>query len=225
MIINFTVNRDAAAAADQSYVDWVSTSGKYIVNVYQVSTEMTTGGSQYVRFDFQTKSKEFGNFRIFLTKKDGTRNFGADIMDAIQVICGVRTAEAKPGNVYIDPNNKDRKVTGYRIPALEKKELGVLVKCGADFGETYVNQDGETKPSYQLDLVCAFDPATERTANEIINNKEAASVKRRYDKLMRDIENCAADAPAQPVPVAKAPPAPQDAPVDAIDRLDEDLPF
>ena len=169
MIMSFTRN-DASAKKNDSG-RWITQSGAYVGAISQAVVGMTDKGSQFVEIYFKQDGGAFCISRLFLTKKDGGDAFGRQILDALMVVCGVQSCEVQEGTVSVRNNtapNGFKKEAGYRMPALERKRVGLVLQRE--------NRIYNGKPTYQMNLLTPFDPQTRKVAKEILENAPEAKL-------------------------------------------------
>lgn len=166
MLNSFTVNREKAKAVASS--KYITKTGAYEGVISQASVRESQSGATAVDLVFKEDSGALAFIQMWVLKKDGTRTFNHDILDALLVICGVENAPVMASKVF-DRNGQPH--DGYRIPALEKKRVGMLLQREQRF---YIDQkDGMEKETYSMNLLTPFDLTTRKIAKEIIEGTEA----------------------------------------------------
>jgi putative component of toxin-antitoxin plasmid stabilization module len=136
---------------------------------------------------------------LVLTKRDGSPAFGMNVWNAMLGLIGVTDAKIVQDNVFaLNGSHKP----GYRIHAVEKKRIGMLLQYVEDKDENgfqVLNDKGY--PIYHMVIQCLFDPATNRTFSEIVEGKEALTLPKLIAKYKDDLakvaEDSAASEPAQ----------------------------
>ena len=202
MISSFSCDRSAAAkVAGYSGIDCT---GKYIGRITQCEVAASKGGATYIELAFkanhwqekvgdvlqpQQDGEKMAFIRLFISSKSGERTFGADIMDALMVVCKIDECTAQPSTVF---NRDGTKRPGYRIPSLEKQLVGLLLQRE---NRKYLDQYGEEKEAFQMNIITPFDVKTGKCAKEIIEGTEAKIV----DNKLRTLK----DKPAKPLPQAQ----------------------
>lgn len=166
MITSFSYSRDLAIKAESG--KFINTTGEYIVQISQVSTWETKSGAQMVQFVFKSTDGAICQSNLCISKCDGTPSFGMSILMALQGIVGAPDIKAEEDDVYsiYDPKNPTQ---GWRIKALEKKHVGVLLQK-----ELFTKMDGQD--SYRMNVYRFFDPKTRRTISEIEAGKQATRI-------------------------------------------------
>lgn len=195
MITSFTMNREAAEKV--AGFNGIDKSGKYVGTLTQVEVAETTAGATYVEFAFKalrwmecgSDDEEHGEkmsfIRLFVSSRTGERTFGASIMDALLAVLKLERADAKPATVY---NRDGSKRNGYRIADLEKCTVGFLLQRE---NREYMDDKGEIKSTFQMNIISPFSPVTEQTAREVLNNLDPKAIETRFKNLK--------DKPAKPV--------------------------
>jgi len=170
----FTYDAKSAARADESRT-MIKTTGAYALMIAQCSVHETPGGAEMI--DFVLKNENTGAValtNLCTVDKKGNPCFGADIFNAILTVLGLTGAAItyEPGPVY---DLRGEKTDGYRIFAVEKKPIGVLlqyVERVNQYGETMTRQNGD--PLFNMVIRCVFNPQTHQTASEVLKNLPAA---------------------------------------------------
>lgn len=157
-----SIKRDAEKARKSDGGNFITHSGAYVVFIGQVAAKQTKSDSSMIELtlrDVQTGA--LCNSRLVLTKSDGSDAFGMGLLHALMTIVGVEEVQTVAGKVWRrDHTSED----GYRIPILEKKQVGVLLQRVNDV------YNGRTK--FDMNIVGWYDPQTRKTASEIVNGVE-----------------------------------------------------
>lgn len=169
MITNLVMNPQKANGVDAPRS--IAKSGKYIGTIAQAEMHETKNGANILGLVFLCEgSTTFLN--LCLTKADGTETFNMGILHAMMHILNVDSIQAVAGKVK---NRKGEMEDGYRVPAIERKQIGLLLQR--------VNDLYNEKEIYNLNIVSVFDATSCRTSHEIQNNKEAKQIEARLEKL------------------------------------------
>lgn len=204
----FSVDRESAAKVGNVF-NGIDTTGMYYGQICQCEVAETPNHAQFIELSFKATKWSIKNddviedesgeklafIKIFLSSRDGRPTFGADIFNAIMVLCGVDSCEAVPMNVF---NRDNTKRQGFRIPALEKKFIGLLLQRE---NRKYL-KDGEERDGYQMNVVTPFDVKTGKSAKETMDGTEAKVVLQRLKTLK--------DKPAKPLQNSSSSPVPYD---------------
>ena len=186
MITSFTMNREAAEKV--AGFNGIDKSGKYVGTLTQVEVAETKGGATFVEFAFKAlrwtecgqteeeRGEKMAFIRLFVSSRTGERTFGADIMDALLAVLKLQNVEATPANVF---NRDGTKRQGFRIGALEKQTVGLLLQRE---NREYENE-GQIKHTYQMNILTPFHPVTGQNAKETLNNLEAKMVESKFKGL------------------------------------------
>lgn len=169
MKMSFTRNDASAKSLDSG--QWITTSGAYVGTITQAMVGVSDGGTQFVEIAFKDDGGALCFPKLFLTKKDGTEVFGAKILNALMVVCGLDKVDVVEAKVYLRDKNAPnglRVENGYRMPALEKKHVGIVVQRE--------NRIYQGKKVYQINLLTPFDPQTHKVAKEILENAPEAKL-------------------------------------------------
>ena len=178
MITSFKPLHEAAArVASSSYIE---RSGIYTVTIAQAHVSQSQGGATCVNLDLKTDIGELCFVQMWVLGKDGGRLFSHDIFDALLVVLGVPEAQVKQAKVF-DRFTNDW-VDGYRIPAIEKKKLGVVLQKVTDYVRTKKNGD----PRISMELLTPFDLSTRKIAKEILTDAPASRIDQIEDKGVKD---------------------------------------
>ena len=209
MKMSFTRNDASAKSLDGG--QWITTSGAFIGTITQAMVGVSDSGTQFVEIAFKDDGGALCFPKLFLAKKDGTEVFGAKILNALMVVCGLDKVDVLEAKVYLRDKNAPnglRVENGYRMPALEKKHVGIVVQRE--------NRIYQGKKVYQINLLTPFDPQTRKVAKEILENAPEAKLLDARLKTLKDKDSTGqAQAAAQP---------PAGHPATA-DLPEEDLPF
>lgn len=186
MITSFTMNRENAEKV--AGFNGIDKSGKYVGLLTQVEVAESKAGATYVEFAFKAlrwtecgsteeeRGEKMAFIKLYVSSRTGDRTFGADVMDALLAVLKLDHAEATPATVY---NRDGSKRQGYRIGALEKMTVGLLLQRE----NREYEHDGQIKHSYQMNIITPFDPVTGRNAKEVLNGLEAKAVEAKFKNL------------------------------------------
>lgn len=212
----FSADRASAAKVGGVFTG-IDMTGMYYGQICQCEVAETPNHAQFIELSFKATKWSIKNedviedgsgeklafIKIFLSTRDGRPTFGADVFNAIMVLCGVDSCEAVPMNVF---NRDNTKRQGYRIPALEKKSIGLLLQRE---NRKYL-KEGVEKDTYQMNVVTPFDVKTGRSAKEMMDGTEAKAVLQRLktlkDKPAKPLQNgSSSSVPYDDAPMTDAP--------------------
>ena len=153
-------NPEKAKKADGG--SFITQTGEYIVMIAQAAAKQTQSGAEIVELTIKDRqANAICTSRLVLTKANGDEAFGTGMLHALMTIINVEEIKPVPMKVF----RRDRTTEdGFRIPELERQEVGVLLQR--------VNDVYQGKDKFDMNIVSFFDPKTRRTASEIINNVE-----------------------------------------------------
>lgn len=219
MITSLNLDMKKADQADSPLS--ITKSGKYVGAIIQAEIHETKNGANFLGLTFKDPSAGMAFLSICLQKADGNESKSIGIVHAMMHILGlqkIQTVKGKFRNRFGDIED------GYRVPDLEKRQIGFLLQRVNDI---YENQNHEIKQKYELMVVSAFDAVSGKTSHEIQGNKEAQAIAQRLEKLTdrntQKLEDYLASGGGFESPNQKQP---QQAPaVDSLDSMDEDIPF
>lgn len=186
MITSFTMNRENAEKV--AGFNGIDKSGKYVGTLTQVEVADSKAGATYLEFAFKAlrwtecgsteeeRGEKMAFIKLYVSSRTGDRTFGADVMDALLAVLKLDHVEATPATVY---NRDGSKRQGYRIGALEKMTVGLLLQRE----NREYEHDGQIKNSYQMNIITPFDPVTGRNATEVLNNLDAKAVEAKFKNL------------------------------------------
>ena len=106
---------------------------------------------------------------------------------------GIWKADVCEGKVYTRDRNAQggfRVDQGYRLPAVEKHHVGLVFQRE--------NRLYNGKPTYQMNLVTPFDPATRKVAKEILNGDAEAKLLDARLKNLKDRDSTGSTGEQQP---------------------------
>ena len=166
--------------------------GKYIGTISQCEVGESQGGATFIEFAFVTsrytekvgevvknevKGTKVDFIRTYITDREGKPIFSTFILDQTMSILGVKEAPIMPSTVF----NRDKtRREGYRMPDIEKKEIGYLIEA---FYEPYTDSNGMERQATRLRIISAFDPKTGKTAEEKANGKDANAIDTKLNSL------------------------------------------
>lgn len=208
MIMSFTRNDDAARKWDGG--TQITKTGAYTGAITQAAMCMTDKGAQYLAITFKGDDGRLCFSNLYLTKRDGSESFGRAILDALLTVCGEKQADVVEGKVFTRDRNAAGGVRvdqGYRLPAVEKKHIGLVF-------QREETEDDTGRTSWHMNLVTPFDPATRRVAKEILNGTTEATLLDNRLKNLKDRKRkpTGGQAPAADYPEAATAPAVDDIP-------------
>lgn len=200
----YTYDEDAAGHAED-FVNRIDKNDAYtgkFLNAWPIVSARKDDGSGEtagVHFDFEGIGKETASFDVYTIKKDGTKLFGYNMLQAMMLLMGVKGLKTKKGKIQEyeeDPATKKRKLVekeGDVFPDLIGKPIGLIFQR-----ELYNRQDG--KEGTRVNMIASFHPETHLTASEIREKKTTpAKFKRIMDGLRtKDSRTHTAAEPAQP---------------------------
>lgn len=212
-----TQNRESALKAEGGNV--IARTGAYSVKILQAEIAKTPNGAQYVELyveDTQTTARNFTRF--YMTKRDGTPAFGANLFNAMLVCLNVQQCTPTRAKVW-DQRMQVKQGETYVLPEITNKIVGLILRRNE---REYQGTDGLMHTSFNMEPVAAYDPQTNRTASEIIKGvPEARNMERRLAQtLAKEAEDAKAAKPAAPTTTYGAPVAPTAAPL-----ANDDVPF
>lgn len=169
MITTLTLDTKKANSVDAPRS--ISKTGKYVGTIAQAEMHETANGANMLGLVFVCEgSTTFLN--LCLTTADDKETFNMGIVHALMHILGIDQVQAVHGKVK---NRKGEVVEGFRVPALEKKQVGLLLQR--------VDDVYNEKQIYNLNVVSVFDAVTGKTSHEILGGKEAKQIAERLEKL------------------------------------------
>jgi hypothetical protein len=198
---SFTFDKNSALRSEGTSKA-IRTTGAYIVTLYQCAYRTARNAdSKAEMLDFTVGDAEGRKALtgLVLTKRDGSPAFGMNVWNAMLGLMGVTDAKIVQDNVFaLNGSHKP----GYRIHAVEKKRIGMLLQYVEDKDENgYQVLNDKGYPIYHMVIQCLFDPATNRTFSEIVEGKEAVTLPKLIAKYKDDFakvaEDSAATEPAQ----------------------------
>lgn len=191
---SFSYDKSSALRSEGGTGKAIRTTGAYIVTLYQCAYRTAKSAeSKAEMLDFTVGDAEGRKALtgLVLSKRDGSPAFGMNIWNALLGLLKVDNAKIVPGKVFaLNGSSKD----GYRIHAVEKKQIGMLLQYVEDrdeHGFQVLNDKGY--PIYHMVLQCLFDPATNKTHNELLEGKEATTLAKLTAKYKDDFAKVADD--------------------------------
>jgi hypothetical protein len=212
----YSFNENTAEKADSSS-SGIRTTGAYILEIRQCAAETSPKSSaEWLTFVLGSQDGTKVITRLVTAKSDGTDAFGLAIFQSLMGLLNLQTCEPKPMKVYqLNGSSTD----GYRIPAVEKKQIGVLLQYQEEKdqdGYAKLNEKGYAR--YQMVCKAFFDPKTRQTYSEKKDGKPA----KRIDYLLTKLQDEHA-----PIKSDSFESAPHQAPVQTAPEqvIDDAIPF
>ena len=190
---------ESAAGHAEDFANRIDKSDAFIgkfTNVWALVSKTKddgSGGTSGIHFEFEGTGGERGQADIYTIKKDGTKLFGYNMVQAMMLIMGVQGLKTKKGEIEGFVDGKREKMEGDVFPDLIGRSIGVIFQK-----ELYTKSDGKEGSRYNL--IATFHPETRLTASEI---KEKKVKPEKYERIMRglktkDSRTAQAPEPAQP---------------------------
>ena len=167
-----TISLDVNKAKSVDAPRTISKSGQYIGTIAQAEMHETASGANMLGLVFVGDNGSTTFLNLCLTTGDGKETFNMGVVHAMMHLLEVAEIQAIPAKVK---NRKGETEMGHRVPALEKKKIGLLLQRVDD-----VYNDKQT---YNLNVVSVFDPVTGKTSHETQTGKEAKQIAQRLEKL------------------------------------------
>lgn len=214
--MTLTLNAGEARKAD-NFSSVIRESGKYVGIITRAEKLLSKNSVEGVGISFKTDDNASANYLdLYTVKPGGEKLRGFNIVQAI--LCCTRTKSAEEGSIQFDRwDNDERKLVltnapGY--PALMGKRIGLVLQQELGINNN-TGQDTD-----RLNIVGVFEPSTELTSSEILDNKtkpeRLAKVVRMIElNPVRDTRKRVATRPVQPQTKAASDGAP----------FDDDIPF
>lgn len=179
--MTLTLNAGEARKAD-NFSSVIRESGKYVGVITRAEKLLSKNNVEGVGISFKTDDNTSANYLdLYTIKPGGEKLRGYNLVQAI--LCCTRTKSADEGQIIFDRwDNDERKLiqaTAPGYPALMGKRIGLVLQQ-----ELGVNNN-TGQDTDRLNIVGVFDPATELTASEILDNKTKPE---RLAKVVRMIE-------------------------------------
>jgi hypothetical protein len=223
----YNFNENTAEKADSSS-SGIRTTGAYILEIRQCAAETSPRSdskAEWLTFVLGSQDGTKVITRLVTAKSDGSDAFGLAIFQSLMGLLNIQTCEPKPMKVYqLNGSSSD----GYRIPAVEKKTVGVLLQYQEEKdqdGYAKLNEKGYAR--YQMVCKAFFDPKTRLTIGEKAKGITKAE---RIDKLVASLEDVRGKSPSvdsqsfeSPTPARASAPA-SSAPATPASVAD-DIPF
>ena len=147
MITTLTLDTKKANSVDAPRS--ISKTGKYVGTIAQAEMHETQSGANMLGLVFMGEDGSTTFLNLCLTTGDGKETFNMGVLHAMMHLLEVAEIQAVPAKVK---NRKGEIENGHRVPALEKKRIGLLLQRVDD-----VYNDKQT---YNLNVVSVFDPVT-----------------------------------------------------------------
>ena len=190
---SFTFDKNSALRSEGTSKA-IRTTGAYIVTLYQCAYRTArSADSKAEMLDFTVGDAEGRKALtgLVLSKRDGSPAFGMNVWNALLGLMGVTDAKIVQDNVFaLNGSHKP----GYRIHAVEKKRIGMLLQYVEDkdeHGYQVLNDKGY--PVYHMVLQCLFDPETHKTYSELVDGKPAQTLQKLLAKYKDDFGKVAED--------------------------------
>lgn len=157
-----SIKRDTDKARKADGGSFITQTGEYVVWIGQAAAKQTASGASLIEFTLKdVRTSALCTTRLVLTKASGDEAFGMGMLHALMTILNIDEIKTQAATVYRRDHTTEQ---GYRIPALEKKQVGVLLQR--------VNDVYQGREKFDMSISGFFDPVTRKTASEIINGVE-----------------------------------------------------
>lgn len=195
MINSFTCNTERAATV--AGFAGINHTGKYVGKITQCEVADSPSGATYVEIAFKATSWEIKNedgtvstgagdamtfIRTYITSKTGERTFGYDIVDALMAVLKIDKMDVQPMKVFGRNwrNDNSDQHQGYRVPALEKQRIGLLLQRE---NRQYTDSNGNVRDSFNMNIITPYNPDTMQNAAEVLRGSDAVTVEQRFKNL------------------------------------------
>ncbi len=199
MITSFTCDKERACTV--AGFAGINKTGKYVGILTQVEVAESKSGATYIEIafkavDWATKNDDgsvetcTGSamcfIRTYITKKNGERSFGRDIIDALMAVLKIDKMDAQPMKVFGRnyKNDKNDCHMGQRLPALEQQRVGLLLQR---VNSEYEDSTGKMRPKFDMRIITPYDPNTMQNAAEVLRGSDASAVEQRF-KSLHDVD-------------------------------------
>jgi hypothetical protein len=215
----YNFNENTAEKADSSS-SGIRTTGAYILEIRQCAAETSPkSNAEWLTFVLGSQDGTKVITRLVTAKSDGSDAFGLAIFQSLMGLLNLQTCEPKPAKVYqLNGSSSD----GYRIPAVEKKTIGVLLQYQEEKdqdGYAKLNEKGYAR--YQMVCKAFFDPKTRQTYSEKKDGKPA----KRIDYLLTKLQDEHAPIKSDSFESAPHQASVQTAPLSHEQVIDDAIPF
>lgn len=171
--MQYGLNKEEVMKADQDGAKFITETGKYIGKFfYAIPSISKEKGTIGIEFGFRTKdSLEASYLRLWLESAQGEKYFGLGTLNGIMAALRVKGIKAVQGK-YEQWSKEEKQAVikqGECFPELMNKPIGLLMRKVHD-----LDKDGQ--PKTYVEIVSAFDAATEQTPAEIIEGKPAGDL-------------------------------------------------
>lgn len=165
--VGFAFTLDETSACSAGETPYITETAAYIADITRAEYVLATTGAHGVRLRFTCGDKQ-GSVTLNYMKKDGTKIFGADFINAILYL------SSKPGfNWY---NAQDEQGRPIQVAGeLEKLQIGLVL-------ESVKNQNDEGR---HMELRQVFDPISGCTASEAKNGEKPEAVDKLLARLIK----------------------------------------
>ena len=215
----YALDADLARKSDESKTR-IDASGEYVGHFTKAKKVVSNGGTEGIEFSFESDEGATGDYMTLYTiKADGAKTFGYNLLMALMTCLKVRQIGTQ--KIMIEEWDNIARAT---IPLeaecfteLMNKPIGVLIQRDPVIdqysGDAKLDKNGA--PKWKLNLVGFFDPATRKTAGEILDKVDAPA---RLDRKLANLRD-------KPLPVGQTH-APTQTMAKELPPLDpDDIPF
>lgn len=215
----FTLDTEAANSADTMSTR-INASGIYTGTITRAEWSKGTGESkaEFLNIDFKDDEGQEANYMsICFKKRDGSNNFGYNIINKIMACCSLRSL------------NKAQLGDKLMCPELTNARVKFALQAEADWFKDKTT--GEQKPTVNMSISIPFKADSGQSAKEVLSQAPAVSItttvvkdRKPKDKPVDAGRQSWGNTPQQAAPqMAPAAPAAQYAP--PSNDFDDDIPF
>jgi hypothetical protein len=180
MTISYDYDESRATKADDA-ASRIAEAGPYIGQFKKAYAIEAQSGAQGITFEFDSPGNGTTEFSLYTLSKDGEPIFGANMVNAIMFLLGVKKLTSETGKVEkYDPETKTREEQdGEVFPQLCNKPIGIVLQK-----ELYTKANG-SRDGVRFGLYGVFQPETKLMMSEI-KEKKTSPVK--LDRLLKGLK-------------------------------------
>lgn len=180
MSIEYDYDEKAATKADDA-ASRIAEAGPYIGKFTKAFAIEAQSGAQGITFEFDSPGNGTIEFSLYTISKDGAPIFGANMVNAIMFLLGVKKLVSETGMVerYDADVGKRVEEDGEVFPALVGKPVGIVLQK-----ELYTKSNG-ARDGIRFGLYGLFQPETKLMMSEI-KEKKTSPVK--LDRLIKGLK-------------------------------------
>lgn len=177
-MIEYEYNETSAAKADDA-ASRIAEAGPFIGKFVKAYAIEAKSGAKGITFEFDSPGNGTTEFSLYTLSAAGEPIFGANMVNAMMLLLGVRKLSSEPGEVTVWKDGEKVTEEGDCFPALCNKPIGIVLQK-----ELYTKGNGD-RSGVRFGLYGLFQPETKLMASEI---KEKKTTPAKLERLLKGLK-------------------------------------